>query len=325
MTTLEDVLILIPVFDDWESFARLLVDLDAALAAAGDSARVLAVDDGSTTALDPSAIPACPGRALRGVEVLQLRRNLGHQRAIAVGLAYAEERDPCDVVVIMDGDGEDDPKDVPRLLACCRQAGGREIVFAERARRSESWAFRAGYAAYKVVHLVLTGLRVRVGNFSAVPRARLSSLVVVSELWNHYAAAVFKSRQPFRAIPTRRAARYHGRSKMNYVSLVAHGLSAISVFADLVGVRLLVVTLPLIALTFLGMLITVYLRTMTALAIPGWETTAFGVLAILLIQGVMLALVFSFMVLGGRSGSNFLPKRDYGYYILRTVACGQTL
>ena len=64
--------------------------------------------------------------------MLQLRRNLGHQRAIAVGLAYAEEHDPCDVVVIMDGDGEDDPKDVPRLLACCRQAGGREIVFAER-------------------------------------------------------------------------------------------------------------------------------------------------------------------------------------------------
>ena len=61
MTTLEDVLILIPVFDDWESFARLLVDLDAALAAAGDSARVLAVDDGSTTALGRR----CSGRVGR--------------------------------------------------------------------------------------------------------------------------------------------------------------------------------------------------------------------------------------------------------------------
>jgi polyisoprenyl-phosphate glycosyltransferase len=109
---------------------------------------------------------------------------------------------------------------------------------------------------------------------------------------------------------------------MNYVSLVAHGLSAISVFGDLVGVRLLVVTLPMIALTLIGMLITVYLRTMTVLAIPGWATTAFGVLAILLFQGVMLALVFSFMVLGGRSGSNFLPRRDYSNFILRVIPFG---
>ena len=63
MTTLDDVLILIPVFDDWQSFARLLVDLDAALAEAGDSAHVLAVDDGSTTALDPSMALALPGTA----------------------------------------------------------------------------------------------------------------------------------------------------------------------------------------------------------------------------------------------------------------------
>ena len=37
----------------------------------------------------------------------------------------------------------------------------------------------------------------RVGNFSVIPRDLLSRLVVVSELWNHYAAAVFKSRLPF--------------------------------------------------------------------------------------------------------------------------------
>jgi glycosyltransferase involved in cell wall biosynthesis len=318
-----DVLVMLPVYNDWVAFGMLLTDLDSVLAAAGRKARVLAVDDGSAARPESEPWGGRPFRALRQVEVLELRRNLGHQRAIAVGLAYAEACDPCDAVVVMDSDGEDDPRDVPRLLDRCEAEGGRLIVFAERSRRSESAAFRVGYAAYKAVHLALTGLRVRVGNFSVVPRARLSSLVVVSELWNHYAAAVFKSRQPFCMVPTRRATRYHGRSSMNYVSLVAHGLSAISVFADLVGVRLLVLTLPMIALTVLGMALTVYLRAATPLAIPGWATTAVGVLAILLFQGVMFAMVFIFMVLGGRSGSNFLPLRDYPPFILRKTPLGE--
>ena len=81
------------------------------------------------------------------------------------------------------------------------------------------------------------------GNFSVIPRERLASLVVVSELWNHYAAAAMRSRQPFCTIPTRRAERLDGESKMNFVGLVVHGLSAISVYSDIVGVRLLIADL----------------------------------------------------------------------------------
>ena len=49
---------------------------------------MLAVDDGSSPAGDSAGASA---RALRRVDVLPLRRNLGHQRAIAVGLAYVED------------------------------------------------------------------------------------------------------------------------------------------------------------------------------------------------------------------------------------------
>src|SRR5262249_20783911 len=143
--------------------------------------------------------------ALRRVDVLRLKRNLGHQRAIAVGLAYAEECLPARAVVVMDGDGEDDPADVPRLLERLEEVGHDRIVFAERTRRSESRAFRVFYAAYKGLHHALTGKMVRVGNFSAIPRRRLSSLVVVSEIWNHYAAGAIRSGQPHSSIPTRRA------------------------------------------------------------------------------------------------------------------------
>jgi hypothetical protein len=67
---------------------------------------------------------------------LRLRRNLVHQRTIAIGLAHIGEYEARDVVV-MDSDGEDDPRDVPRLVARMQEERGRS-VFAERTRRSES-------------------------------------------------------------------------------------------------------------------------------------------------------------------------------------------
>jgi polyisoprenyl-phosphate glycosyltransferase len=307
-------LVLVPVYNDWAALARLLAALDAVLAEEDRQADVLVVDDGSTT--EPDLLcDAGPFTALGRVDVLVLRRNLGHQRAIAMGLAYIEDNLDSGPVVVMDGDGEDDPADVPRLLERLEQSGGRQIVFAERTRRSESIAFKIFYFLFKALHWVLTGKRVRVGNFSAIPRRRLSSLVVVSELWNHYAAAVFRSRQPSCTVPTTRAKRYCGRSTMNFVALVTHGLSAISVQADVAGVRLLMMSVVLAVLTAGAIVAAVVIRLATNLAIPGWASYTVGILLVLLFQAILAMFVFSFVILGARHGSTFLPRRDYSYFI----------
>ena len=309
-----DLVLLIPLYDDWKACQILLSALDEALNGHTLAARVILVDDGSSEAPEPD-FPGRTFETIKRVDVLQLRRNLGHQRAIAVGLAYIWEHVPCERVVLMDSDGEDDPSDVPRLLDRFDEVGGRSIIFAERTRRSESWMFIIFYNLYKVFHRILIGFAVRVGNFSVIPRERLDSLIVVSELWNHYAAAVVKSRQPFGTIPTRRANRLSGRSSMNFVRLVAHGLSAISVFGDIIGVRLLVATLGLIVLTVLGLVATLTIRLATDLPIPGWATSTLGILTVLLFQAVMLSIQFSFIILGGRQGTTFLPCRDYAYFV----------
>jgi hypothetical protein len=260
--------------------------------------------------------------ALIHVDVLELRRNLGHQRAIAVGLAYVEANESCASLVVMDGDGEDDPKDVPRLLAHYNAEGGQNIVFAERTRRSESIAFRMFYSIYKLAYFMLTRKTVRFGNYSVIPRSRLTSLVVVSELWNHYVAAILKFRQPFCTMPTCRGKRLQGQYKMNFGGMVIHGLSAISVESEVVGVRLLVVSLAMIVMFSVGLAVTIVIRLATDRAIPGWATTMVGVLLILLFQAVMLTFVFSFVTLGGRQGSPFLPSRDYIYYVSRFYSIG---
>ena len=309
------VTVLLPVFNDWEALARLLGPLGSALAGRGLTARVLVVDDGSTQEAGPDQWRG-GGPAIRSVEVLRLRRNLGHQRAIAVGLAYLEaERPACQLVVVMDSDGEDDPADVPRLIERAWASPGRAMVFAERTKRSESTLFRACYHLYRLVHRILTGKSVRVGNFSAIPRPRLESLVTTSELWNHYAAAAVTSRLPCETIPTARARRLDGRSKMNFVGLVIHGLSAVSVYSDTIGVRLLLATLAMIALDLGALGATVVIRLTTDLAIPGWATTVFGVGLIVLLQATLFLVVFSSMILAGRNAAGFLPSRDYVHFV----------
>jgi polyisoprenyl-phosphate glycosyltransferase len=314
------VAILIPIYNDWTACGLLLPLLDATLDRERRIARIILVDDGSRLPPDDH-FPGGPFQALERVDILHLRRNLGHQRAIAIGLSYVWEHVPCGAVVLMDCDGEDAPDDVPRLLAKFEAEGRSKIIFAERARRSESRTFVFFYELYKLLHVIFTGQRVRVGNFSVIPRQRLDSLIVVSELWNHYAAAVFKSQQPFDTVPTTRAKRLSGRSTMNFVRLVTHGLSAISVFSDAIGVRLLVATLGLIILTVAGLIATVVIRLATRMSIPGWATSTFGILTMLLFQAVMLSVQFSFIILGGRQGMTFLPCRDYFYFVgsFRTV------
>src|SRR5438128_1688819 len=165
----------------------------------------------------------------------------------------------------------------------------------------------------------MTGLHGRVGNFSALSPELLSRLVVVSDLWNHYPASVYKARFPVALLPTRRAARLAGQSRMNFVGLVTHGLSAISVFGDRVGVRLLVATGGGIALVIFGLIALLGLRATgfipAGLIVPGWAATAAGVLVLLLMHMLMLACLFTFTVLGGRGGSSFLPARDYHFFV----------
>jgi polyisoprenyl-phosphate glycosyltransferase len=310
-----DTVIVVPIFDDWTSLDVLVTRLDAALAEQSLRADLLVVDDASVTPAPERTFAEKPLRALARIDVLRLRHNLGHQRAIAIGLAYVENVCAHDVVVVMDGDGEDNPSDVPRLVARLHEEHGQKIVFAERTRRSESLTFRVCYFFYRAAHRFLTGRGVRVGNFSALPRPRLASLVAVSALWNHYAAAAYQSRQPSCTIPTQRAPRIHGTSRMNAVALVAHGLSAISVQSEIVGVRLVVMALVVAVLAVLGLLTTLGVRILTDLAIPGWATYTAGILTLILFQALLSATVFSFMILAGRQGTTFLPLRDYRYYV----------
>jgi glycosyltransferase involved in cell wall biosynthesis len=309
------IIVLIPVFNDWQALGILLEGLDLYLHNKNITIEVLVVDDASTVS-PYETFNYVKFKTLKKVHILELRRNLGHQRAIAVGLAFIETNFPSLAVIVMDGDGEDDPRDVVRLIDKCQEYEYTKLIFAQRTKRSENRKFRLFYWLYKKFYKVLTGQNIRVGNFSIIPHKILSRVVVVSELWNHYAVGVLKARVPYTEICCVRGSRLAGRPQMNFVSLVTHGLSAISVYGDVVGVRLLVASLILIVLTAMIILTVIGIKLFTTLAIPGWASYIVALFSIIFIQFVMLSMFFIFTILSGRNASNFIPKRDYHYFVL---------
>jgi hypothetical protein len=305
------IYVLIPVYNDWESVELLLPCIARSTTSAVRSCKVLLVDDGSSQ--PPPMLSA--GGPIDSIDILHLQRNVGHQRAICIGLCHLYEHSSAERIVVMDGDGEDDPEDIPRLLREVTDGPAAHIVFAERASRSEGTVFRFFYQVYRLLHRTLVGQRLRVGNFSVMNRACLGALCTAQELWNNFPASAFATRQPMTLVATRRAHRLAGQSKMNFPALVMHGLSSLSVFADRISTRLLIACAAAAGTTLVAMLAVVAIRLLTGWAVPGWATVAFGILAIVLLQLSTAMLTFCMIVLCTRGLAPFIPIRDYGPFV----------
>jgi polyisoprenyl-phosphate glycosyltransferase len=304
----DQITILIPVFNDEESLNRLLAELAASCKEFPDSKfSVLVINDGSAS---PLMIKA---PALFSLKILHLLRNIGHQKAIAVGLAYIKENISCDKVLVMDADGEDRPEDAVVLLKDSMNNPGK-IIFAKRRSRQEGSGFRLFYRIYKFAFRILTGKRIAFGNFLVMPKPLLDKVVYYSEIWNHIAGGILKARLPYSSVVTHRGKRYAGKSKMSFHSLLIHGLGAIAVFIDVIASRLLIFSLILIGFSLLVILAVIGIKTFTDLAIPGWTSTVVSAMLIILLQSFLLSLFTIFLFLSSQSQRKFIPALHYKDY-----------
>jgi polyisoprenyl-phosphate glycosyltransferase len=307
--------VVVPVYNDWVSLRVLLERLNEVAKTLGVEVFVTAVDDGSTEPVDGSLDDLSGLTSLRGVEVVHLALNVGHQRAIAIGLCVAVESHNLDAVVVMDGDGEDPPESIAALLG---RIGDRKnfCIVAQRRKRTETVGFRLSYLLYKGVFRLVTGKGISFGNFSLTSRDYARRLVMISDLWNNLAAAVLRSRLPVDKVPVDRGRRYAGNSKMNFVSLVVHGMSGISVYAETIFVRLLLVSIVLVLLTAASIVGLLILRIFYPLhATPGWATTiSFGMI-IIFMQVFFTALTSILTLLNSRVQRLVLPLLEYRHYI----------
>lgn len=312
---MKKIRLVVPVFNDWSAFNIFLRELNRAASALSVRIAVSSVNDGSTDVpyVDLEEISGL--NHLESVEIIHLCLNVGHQRAIAIGLCVTVEDDDCDAVLVMDADGEDSPDFIERLL---QVAGDRNdyCVVAERRKRSENFTFKLSYLVYKFIFKILTARQINFGNFCLLSKSYARRLVRISDLWNNLPAAILRSKLPIESVPVDRAQRYAGKSKMNFTSLIVHGLSGISVYAEIIFVRLILLTAVLACLSVFSIGSVLILRLYFPwLATPGWATTvSFGML-IILVQVLSITLSSILILLNSRVQRLIIPIVDYKAYV----------
>jgi len=122
--------VLLPAFNEAESLPQLWSELGPVLDALGRATEVIIVDDGSTDAT-PVVARALHARDAR-VRLLRLAGNSGLSAALDAGFARARGR----IVVTLDSDLQNDPRDIPRMLA---HLDGYDAVTGWRQRRDDPW------------------------------------------------------------------------------------------------------------------------------------------------------------------------------------------
>src|SRR4051812_35534899 len=129
--------IVIPLYNEEENIAHLYDRLTKASPFWNDNYEILFVDDGSFDSTLELVQDICERDT--HIKCVKLSRNFGHQAAISAGIRHAKG----DAVIIMDGDLQDPPEELPRFLEKWRE--GYHVVYAVRTKRKEGFFKKMAY------------------------------------------------------------------------------------------------------------------------------------------------------------------------------------
>lgn len=301
-----ELIIVTPVYEDTEASSKLFLELANTF---DKKVYIIAVDDGSVR--QPLDISAIKSAGLNGI-VIKLKRNVGHQRAIAIGLGYAAENmSKTQKVVTMDSDGEDTPVSVKQLIEVLNDTEV-DVVVAQRKSRVETLKFKTFYVVYKSIFSLLSGRKINFGNFMAFKYSAVERVASMGELGTHVAGTVLSSKLRIEYVPLDRGPRYAGQSKMNFVGLVLHGFKGLMIFAEDVLVRVGIASALVAGLALLGSAAAILLK-ISGYTTPGWFSVALGILLLVFLQTGTMTLMM--LLLTGVVKSNSMQPVDYKIFI----------
>ena len=231
------IIILVPVFNDWESLKRLLQEINKNI----KNFKNIVVDcfivnDASTIKQPKMEKPDL----INLIKIFNMKKNQGHARCNAFGIKYIFEQEEFDNLIVMDGDGEDRPQEIKDLINQSIKDPNKSIV-AKRIKRSEGLFFQLLYKFHKLLTLFFTGQNINFGNFTCLTKADAGVLSTRESLWNSFSGTLKKNIKYFNEINSIRGLRYYGPSKMRFSQLILHSLSIISVFKYQVFFRSLLI------------------------------------------------------------------------------------
>ena len=238
---MKKIIILIPVFNDWESLKKLLIDIEKNLKNFNNLIfECLVVNDASTATIPELKKP----EILTSLKILNMKENRGHARCNAFGIRYVIQNEKFDYLILMDGDGEDRPDELESLINEVLKNPTNSVV-AKRVKRSEGAIFQFLYFMHKIITHFFTGKIINFGNFSCLTKKDVEIISSSPSLWSSYSGTVKKKLKKFSVISSIRGKRYFGPSKMSLFKLIIHSFSIIAVFKIHVFLRSIILMLLL--------------------------------------------------------------------------------
>tara|TARA_B100000963_G_scaffold12741_1_gene9817 strand:+ start:1807 stop:2679 length:873 start_codon:yes stop_codon:yes gene_type:complete len=230
---MKKIIILIPVYNDWESLNKLLIEINKNIKFFNDiNFECVIINDASTIKPKELIRPS----NISSVELLNMKENRGHARCNAFGIRYIFKNKKFDNLILMDGDGEDRPQEIKILIEKIRENPNLSVV-AKRIKRSEGFFFQFLYQLHKLITFIFTGQKINFGNFSILIRSDVEKLHSKASLWSSFSGSVKKNLKPLNEINSIRGIRYFGPSQMSLYKLVIHSFSIIAVFKYIVLLR----------------------------------------------------------------------------------------
>jgi glycosyltransferase involved in cell wall biosynthesis len=263
--------IILPVYNDWNSLA-LLVDKITHLDFQHAIHLIIVDDCSSEVNYDLVRMTENLCKSIGAtIDVLELSINRGNQFAIWVGLNFLDDKVSFDsLIVIMDSDGEDNPKDIFELISAHRE--GIPTV-AKRGKRSNSKSFKLWHGLYKVTFKFFTGKVLDFGNFSVIDGIVLKRLLS-NEKANYlgYVGGLISVNQEIDRVLVNRDKRYFGKSKSNVQRLIQWGLLQASPFTDSILAQTLKLSVKFTLASLSISIILLVIRILEFSVIPGWTS-----------------------------------------------------
>ena len=254
--------IVIPVCNEEESVGPLLEELAETLDARGDPWEAVFVDDGSTDGTFAALTQLHHERP--NVRIVRLRRNFGKAAALQAGFGHALG----DLIVTIDGDGQDDPAEIPRLLAKLEE--GFDLVTGWKTRRRDPLSRRLPSKLFNAVTGRISGVRLHDMNcgLKAYRAEVVQGLRIYGELHRYIPVLAHYRGYRVAELPVNHRPREHGRSRYGVERYLRGFLDLLTVtFMGRYSRRPLHLFGGLgLVLTLLGFIVLVYL---TALKISG--------------------------------------------------------
>jgi glycosyltransferase involved in cell wall biosynthesis len=204
-----DLSVVLPVYNEAGALPGLHAELTAMFSSLGKSYEIIAVDDGSCD--ESLAVLKQLAQADWRLAVISLRRNFGQTAAFAAGFDHA-----CgNVVITMDADGQNDPADIPRVLAKLDE--GYDIVSGWRQNRKEPFFLRR-LPSIVANWLISHGTDVRLHDYGCSLKAYQCEVIknvrLYGELHRFIPALASWMGVRIAEVPVNDRKRVHGKSKV---------------------------------------------------------------------------------------------------------------